>query len=87
MKKIRVYCWHKRRESFEHPGGHVEAEETALQAAKRVLFEETGITDCKIIPLWDYEQIWDDGIGRNNSSYFRNGNDMRNVGMCEEKCR
>ena len=30
-----VYCWHKRRESFEHPGGHVEPGETPMQAARR----------------------------------------------------
>lgn len=65
-----VYCWHKRRQSFEHPGGHVEAGETAMQAAKRELYEETGITDCEMIPLWDYEQIWDDGIGRNNGRVY-----------------
>ncbi|SDB69836.1 NUDIX domain-containing protein [Butyrivibrio sp. INlla16] len=51
-----VFCWHKKRESFENPGGHVEKGETPIQAAKRELYEETGITDCEIIPLWDYEQ-------------------------------
>ncbi len=41
-----------------------------MQAAKRELFEETGITDCEIIPLWDYEFIWDGNIGRNNGSVY-----------------
>ena len=65
-----VYCWHKRRQSFEHPAGHVESNETPLEAAKRELFEETGITDCRIIPLWDYTYIWENGKGCNNGRVF-----------------
>ena len=33
-----------------------------MQAARRELYEESGITDCHIMPLWDYEQIWGDGV-------------------------
>lgn len=65
-----VYCWHKKRESYEHPGGHVEKGETPLAAAKKELYEETGITDCDIIPLWDYEFIWDNGTGKNNGRVY-----------------
>ncbi len=65
-----VYCWHKHRKSYEHPGGHVETGETPMAAARRELFEETGITDCRIIPLWDYEYIWENGQGRNNGRVF-----------------
>ncbi len=65
-----VYCWHKKRESYEHPGGHVEANETPMQAAKRELYEETGITDCEIIPMWDYEFIWEDNKGQNNGRVY-----------------
>ena len=65
-----VYCRHKRRESFEHPGGHVEPGETPMQAAKRELYEESGITDCRLTPLWDYEYIWPDGTGKNNGRVF-----------------
>ena len=65
-----VYCWHKKRKSYEHPAGHVEANETPMEAAKRELYEETGIRDCKILPMWDYEFLWDGGIGRNNGRVF-----------------
>ena len=65
-----VYCWHKHRQSYEHPAGHVEPGETPMEAARRELFEETGIQDCKVFPLWDYEYIWENGEGRNNGRVF-----------------
>lgn len=48
----------------------MEPGETAMQAARRELYEETGITDCELIPLWDYEQPWDDGIHKNNGRVY-----------------
>ena len=50
-----VLCWHKRRGSYENPGGHVEAGETAMQAARRELYEETGISaeQIKLYRLMD----------------------------------
>ena len=65
-----VYCWHKKRKSYEHPAGHVETNETPMEAAKRELFEETGIQDCKLFPLWDYEYVWENGEGSNNGRVF-----------------
>ena len=38
--------------------------------ARRELYEETGISDCDIIPLWDYEFIWEDNKGRNNGRVY-----------------
>jgi 8-oxo-dGTP diphosphatase len=49
-----IFCFHKRRKTWECPGGHVEPGEDPLGAAKRELFEETGALNYKIIPLWDY---------------------------------
>ena len=41
-----------------------------MEAAKRELYEETGIVDCKLLPLWDYEYIWENGKGRNNGRVY-----------------
>ncbi len=49
-----VYCRHKERTTYEIAGGHIEEGETALEAAKRELFEETGAIDFDIDFVSDY---------------------------------
>ena len=49
-----VFCKHKERNTWETPGGHIEAEEQPLETAKRELYEETGATSFDIEPLCDY---------------------------------
>lgn len=45
---------HKERTTWETQGGHIEAGETPLDAAKRELYEESGATEFTIEPLCDY---------------------------------
>lgn len=45
---------HKQRLSWETQGGHIEADETPLEAAKRELFEESGALSYDIHALCDY---------------------------------
>lgn len=49
-----LFCQHKQRQTWEAPGGHVEAGETPLAAARRELFEETGALEFALEPLCDY---------------------------------
>lgn len=49
-----VFCKHKERDTYEFPGGHREAGETVLEAARRELYEETGAIDYDITPICIY---------------------------------
>jgi len=50
-----LFSRHKKRTTWETQGGHVEAGETPLQAAKRELYEESGVTNAEIYPVCDYK--------------------------------
>ncbi|PXV86661.1 8-oxo-dGTP diphosphatase [Lachnotalea glycerini] len=45
---------HKERTTWETQGGHIEAGETPIEAAKRELYEESGSVEFDIEPLCDY---------------------------------
>lgn len=45
---------HKKRNTWETQGGHIEEGETPFECAKRELFEESGIKDAELYPICDY---------------------------------
>ena len=49
-----LYCRHKKRNTYETAGGHIEKGETPIEAARRELFEETGAISYDIVPAFDY---------------------------------
>lgn len=49
-----VLSKHRKRDTWETQGGHIEPGETSLEAAKRELFEESGIRDADVYPVCDY---------------------------------
>ena len=45
---------HRKRVTWEPQGGHIENGETPMEAAKRELFEESGVKDAVLYPVCDY---------------------------------
>ena len=71
-----VFCKHKNRITWELPGGGIKHGETALEAAKRELYEETGAIDFSIIPICDYNVLQSNG-----QVFFAN---INNIGKLPE---
>ena len=49
-----LLSYHSGHHSWETQGGHIETGETPEDAARRELYEESGVTDAEIIPVCDY---------------------------------
>ena len=45
---------HRERATWETQGGHIEPGETPMQAARRELYEESGVRDAELYPVCDY---------------------------------
>jgi len=53
-----VFVRHRLRNTWEMPAGHIEEKESALQAARRELYEETGATEFGLRLIADYSCDW-----------------------------
>ena len=49
-----LWCRHQDRTTWEVPGGHIEEDETAIEAAARELQEETGAVNFTLTPVCWY---------------------------------
>ena len=59
---------HKKRDTWETQGGHIEEGETPLDAARRELYEESGADEADFYPVCDYYGY--DDFGHANGVVF-----------------
>lgn len=65
-----VLCKHKARDTYEFPGGHIEAGESAEDAARRELYEETGAVEFEIRPVCAYSVEGKNRVNENGEKSF-----------------
>ena len=66
-----LFTKHRRRDTWETAGGHIEPGETPLEGARRELYEETGAVEYDIAPVFDYWAC--DEIGEREDVGWSNG--------------
>ncbi|MEG0775341.1 NUDIX domain-containing protein [Clostridium sp.] len=62
-----IYVRHKDRNTWEIPGGHREENENINDTASRELFEETGATKFRLIPICTYAVEKDENVNYTES--------------------
>ena len=65
-----VLPFHRQSQKWDWVGGGVKKDETALEAMKRELFEETGAVDYDIFPIFDHESFNENGTHFNNARTY-----------------
>ncbi len=59
---------HKKRDTWETQGGHIETDETPEKAARRELYEESGVDDAALYRVCDYYGF--DDLSHSNGAVF-----------------
>ncbi len=63
-----LLSYHSGHQSWETQGGHIEQGETPEEAARRELYEESGVSDAELIPVCDYHAY--DSEGSSNGRVY-----------------
>ncbi|MFA6074282.1 MAG: NUDIX domain-containing protein [Negativicutes bacterium] len=66
---------HKDRSTWEFPGGHVELGETAVEAAHREMYEETGVVEHQLTELLHY-RVTSNGLVSYGCLFFSKVNEL-----------